>query len=181
MNLDALLLFAPVGIGLAWLGYLIFKKDLATKGPGPIITYFIGVVIMFIAVGWLVDSFVFSWANERLERAETSVEAQELRDRTERIINEAFDGDSTTSSSTNNVPIIQVTPVIIVATPVPGSGPSNVAPVTGTSQYTVVAGDTLSSIGDRFGVSYEAIMAANGLLDWQIYPGQVLNIPASGQ
>jgi hypothetical protein len=110
MNLSALLVFAPAVIGLIWLGYLIFTKNLADEGLGHIITYFIGVVIMFIAVGWLVDFFFFSWINERLEEAETSSEAVELRNRSERIWNEAFQNE-------DSVLIVTPTPHIIVITP----------------------------------------------------------------
>ena len=48
------------------------------------------------------------------------------------------------------------------------------------SLYTVRSGDTLSAIGARFGVSYQAIAAANHLANPNlIYPGQVLTIPGA--
>ena len=44
--------------------------------------------------------------------------------------------------------------------------------------YTVVAGDSLSRIGSKLGVSWRAIAEANGIVDpWIIRPGQVLVIP----
>jgi len=42
--------------------------------------------------------------------------------------------------------------------------------------YTVAAGDTLFSIGQRFGVPIDQIAAANGLVNNAIYPGQQLLI-----
>lgn len=46
-----------------------------------------------------------------------------------------------------------------------------------TVTYTVKAGDTLSEIGEKFGVSYKKIAADNGISDPNlIYPGQVLKI-----
>lgn len=46
--------------------------------------------------------------------------------------------------------------------------------------YTVVAGDTLGEIATRYGVSVEALVAANGLLDPnQLEVGQVLVIPSA--
>jgi LysM repeat protein len=49
------------------------------------------------------------------------------------------------------------------------------------STYTVQWGDWLSKIAGRFGVTSQAILAANpGLDPNRIYPGQVLNIPAAG-
>jgi LysM repeat protein len=48
-------------------------------------------------------------------------------------------------------------------------------------KYTVQPGDTLSSISAKFGVSMEAIIAANGLKNPNaIYVGQVLTIPKPG-
>lgn len=43
--------------------------------------------------------------------------------------------------------------------------------------YTVQAGDCLYLIGQRFGLSYQDIMRANGLIDTIIYPDMVLAIP----
>lgn len=43
--------------------------------------------------------------------------------------------------------------------------------------YTVVSGDTLYSIARRYGTTVEAIMMANGLTNYTIYPGQPLLIP----
>ena len=49
---------------------------------------------------------------------------------------------------------------------------------TPSGRYTIVAGDTISAIADRFGVSTLSILTANGL-GWSsiIYPGQTLAIP----
>ncbi|MBH0108681.1 LysM peptidoglycan-binding domain-containing protein [Salinibacterium sp. NG22] len=47
-------------------------------------------------------------------------------------------------------------------------------------QYTIVAGDTISGISHKFGVSTISVMSANGL-GWSsiIYPGQLLIIPGN--
>jgi len=52
------------------------------------------------------------------------------------------------------------------------------APSTQSSRYTIVAGDTISSIAERFGISSLSVLTANGL-GWEsiIYPGQTLAIP----
>lgn len=58
-----------------------------------------------------------------------------------------------------------------------------VAPPAGTGgRYTVVRGDTISSIATRFGVTTQAVLAANRL-GWSsiIYPGQTIAIPAGGR
>jgi LysM repeat protein len=60
---------------------------------------------------------------------------------------------------------------------VPGSTPAPSCRVT--TQYSVRSGDTLSSIGAKFGISYEAIAAANGISNPNnVDVGQVLVIPA---
>lgn len=45
-------------------------------------------------------------------------------------------------------------------------------------RYTIIAGDTISAIADRFGISTLSVLTANGL-GWSsiIYPGQTLAIP----
>lgn len=45
--------------------------------------------------------------------------------------------------------------------------------------YTVQAGDSLYQIGQKFGISYQEIMSANGLQSSYIYPGTSLYIPAT--
>ncbi|MGI5862173.1 MAG: LysM peptidoglycan-binding domain-containing protein [Myxococcales bacterium] len=51
----------------------------------------------------------------------------------------------------------------------------------GSGSYTVQPGDTLSAIGARFGISYQALAAMNGIADPnRIFVGQVLQIPSGG-
>lgn len=72
-----------------------------------------------------------------------------------------------------------------VPTPVPTPAPTPVPEATplpppppAVRTYTVVAGDTLAEIANRFGTTVEALMAANGISDPdQIFEGQVLTIP----
>ncbi|WP_223942280.1 LysM peptidoglycan-binding domain-containing protein [Arthrobacter sp. StoSoilB22] len=56
------------------------------------------------------------------------------------------------------------------------------APLAGTGSYTIKAGDTLSSIASRHGVTLAALMAANNNVTATtvIYPGQKLTIPGAG-
>ena len=63
-----------------------------------------------------------------------------------------------------------------------GLGPCPVAPNGASSsfQYIVQPGDTLAFLALQFGVSVEALAAANGLpVDAQLVPGQVLTIPGT--
>lgn len=54
--------------------------------------------------------------------------------------------------------------------------PGSAAPAPSPSTYTVQNGDTLFSIATRFGLTVNALMQANGLYNYWIYPGQVLKI-----
>ncbi len=78
-------------------------------------------------------------------------------------------------------PVVTVTPTQVVVaptTPVPTSVPS--APSTSPGTYTVQWGDWLNKIATQFGVTTQALIAANpGINPNFITPGQVLNIPSS--
>ncbi|MDD7834079.1 MULTISPECIES: lytic transglycosylase domain-containing protein [Paenarthrobacter] len=65
------------------------------------------------------------------------------------------------------------------ATPAPAPAPAP-APLASTGSYTIKAGDTLSSIASRLGVSLSALMSANNVTaSTVIYPGQKLSIPGN--
>ncbi|SDH80683.1 LysM domain-containing protein [Arthrobacter subterraneus] len=62
----------------------------------------------------------------------------------------------------------------------PLAAPAAPAPVVNAPTHTVQAGDTLGSIAASYGVSLEAVFAANGLgWDSIIYPGQVISLSGS--
>ena len=64
---------------------------------------------------------------------------------------------------------------------IPGGGYSSSPSYTYTDTYIVQHGDTFSKIANRFGVSVNALWAANAHI-WdinRIYPGQVIYVPAS--
>ncbi|MFM9878352.1 MAG: LysM peptidoglycan-binding domain-containing protein [Rhodoglobus sp.] len=73
-------------------------------------------------------------------------------------------------------------PVVATPPPAPEPAPAPVAesapPANGS--YTIVSGDTLSSIAARYGLSTQSLLDANGL-SWEsvIYPGSVLVIPGT--
>jgi len=54
------------------------------------------------------------------------------------------------------------------------------APSAGGTAYTIVAGDTISAIAKRHGVSISAVLGANGLSASSIiYPGQTITVPTA--
>ena len=64
--------------------------------------------------------------------------------------------------------------------PYSAATPSAPSPVTSVQTYTVQSGDTLSGIAAKYGTSYQAIAALNGIADPnKIYPGQVLRLAGS--
>ncbi|MBK8433953.1 MAG: LysM peptidoglycan-binding domain-containing protein [Chloroflexi bacterium] len=184
MNLPSLLLFVPLGVGVAWLFYLIFKANLATQSLGKIVSYFVGVLIIVLAVGWLIDNFLPSWVNDRLQNTTTSTEWREVIDTSTGIIESSFDPNSGNPA----VVVVQpTTPANIIDQQPPvnnggqqsgGSADQPSADGSSPTRHTIVQGDTLTSIASQYGTSVEAIVAVNGLTSHVIYAGDVLVIPA---
>lgn len=177
MNLTELLKFLPLIIGAFLAYHLIFKQGLPAKSLGAILTYFIGILIVFFAVSWLITTFLAGWATDLLEAGTTSQEWQQFMNASENVVEDAFSSESAPNSA--GATVVPVAPanqgVTVTATPHPNPG---VPAVVGPTTYTVVVGDTLFSIAQRYNVSVDALMRANNLTSHIIQPGQVLNIPA---
>ena len=104
-------------------------------------------------------------------------------------------GPGTPDEADTMVPVVAVAPVeepvveapvaeapVVEAPPAPVTPPPAApAPAPATTSYTIVSGDTVSSIAARFGITTQALFDANGL-DWSsvIYTGHTLAIPAGG-
>jgi LysM repeat protein len=180
MDLTPLLSFVPLIIGLFLAYHLIVKQQLPSKSLGAILTYFLGILIVFFAISLIITRLFAGWATGLLQAGTSSAEWQQFINASESVVNEAFNGGG--SSGVIVRPTVVQVPVVVTATPIPGSG-FNVVPAPSTgqpgpTQYTVMAGDTLYGIAQRFGTTIDAIMIANGLNSHVIQPGQVLNIPA---
>lgn len=73
-------------------------------------------------------------------------------------------------------PVATASPIVTLP-PTATPGPTDIPPGGGT--HTVQPGDSLSIIGLRFGIPWQLIAEANGIVgpDYVIIPGQVLTIP----
>lgn len=176
LNLGQLLRFIPLIVGLILAYHLIFKVQLPNKGIWSIITYVIGILLVFLAVSFIITQVFATWASDLLD-AGTSSEWQQVMDTSTNILDSAFNTGSGTGGT--SVPTTATPPTLIIVTPTPiGGGGGNSGGGTGnTIFYTVVQGDNLSSIASRFNTTVAAIKSANGLVSDLIYVGQVLVIP----
>lgn len=178
MNLGALLNFVPliIGVVLAW--HLIFKKNLPSENLGKIITYFVGILIVFFAVSWLVTTFLAGWATDLLEAGTTSTEWQQFVQSSEGVVDEVFDPNAqTTNTVTNPTPVTTVQESAPVVT---NPGTNLQQGDSGPVRYTVKSGDTLTSIARQYGVTVNEIVALNSLASAnQILVGQVILIPTT--
>ena len=77
------------------------------------------------------------------------------------------------ATPTPGVPTPTLPTVTLTPTPAPHPAPQPFS-------YVVQRGDTLFSLAQRFGVTVQAIMSANGLMASQLMAGQTITIPAGG-
>jgi LysM repeat protein len=194
MDLGLLAQFIPLIAGLVLAYHLIFKQQLPNKGIVPTITYFIGILVVFFGISLFVTNFLAGWASDLLSASSSSAEWSNFLSTSGAILRDAFgvdDANTVTSTgavvtTTDGQPAV-IAPEVIIVTPVAGNVPAPVivapaqpppAPVGGTTSYTVVVGDTLFEIAQRYGTTVDAIMRANGLTSYTIVPGQTLTIPS---
>jgi LysM repeat protein len=194
MDIAVLARFIPLIAGLVLAYHLIFKQQLPNKGILPTITYFIGILLVFFGISIFVTNFLAGWASDLLSASTSSTEWSGFLNTSGTILRDAFGVEEGAAVTTTGSPVVTsagsqpavVAPAVIVVTAVPGSGqaPVVVSPAQppgqtgGVSQYTVVAGDTLYEIAQRFGTTVDSIMRSNGLTSYTIVPGQALTIPS---
>jgi LysM repeat protein len=181
MNLDVLLRFLPFAVAAFLAYHLVFKQGLAAKGIGAILSYFVGIIIIFGIASWLITNFLAGWTYRLVQEGSTD-EWQDVINASGEIVEDAF-GLTTSPSATQPTPLpVAPAPVLVVtATPTTdlGSPAGEGDPaLIGPTSYTVVTGDTLYSIAERFKTTVNDIMIANGLTSYTIHPDQVLQIPA---
>lgn len=178
MNLAELLKFLPLAIGAFLAYHLIFKQSLPSKNLGAILTYFIGTIIVFIAISWLITTFLAGWATDLLNAGTTSDEWTQFMDASEDVVKDAFSSEPLPQAQPT---VIQIQPIVVTATPGPGGTGSNpgVPAVVGPRTHTVATGDTLFGIAQKYGTTVNDIMVANGLTSYTIQPGQVFQIPSA--
>jgi len=176
MDVSALLNFAPLIIGIFLAYHLIFKQKLPSENLGKIVSYFVGIVIVFFAVSWLITTFLAGWATELLQAGTTSTEWQLFIDASEGVVEDVFVPEENMQPTATT----PSQPAQVVATPIPNTSPgTNLQEAEGAPvSYTVQPGDTLIRIAQRYGTTVDKIVELNGLASPnQILVGQVLLIP----
>jgi LysM repeat protein len=181
MNLLKLLPFLFVGLGLGWALWLIFKRNILEQGVLKVLTYFIGVIITLMLVGWIVGNFLPRWSAQLLNNTRQSEDIETIETLGRQIWQEAMGENPTLpeptqpAEPTTEPPIATPEPTVSpVSGPNVGSQGAAVAEV----RYVVQQGDTLNSIARKFNVSVDVIQRRNGLYDPNlIYPGDTLIIP----
>ncbi len=192
MDLLALLPVFLLGLGLLWALWLIFKRNMLDQNLTKLISYFLGVIITFAVIGWLMDIFLPRWTAQRLLNARASSEVQVIESVGREIWREAM-GDTAQPQPITIITQPPTQPTAVPVTPAPTQSP--VAPETNTggttitgqaaaqlqpgeNYYTVASGDTLYRISQRFGVNWQLIQQRNNLPNTDIRIGQILIIPA---
>ena len=190
MDVLKLLPFVLLGLGFFWALWLVFKRDLMGQNLWKLISYFVGVWLTFIVIGWLVDSFILQWTAQRLTNLYNSPDVQMIEDVGHEIWSEATSPQPVTEGPT----ITSSTPLPVQPPPTAPSSTSAGSPIVPTPSttlsglsgqsagaervYIVQQGDTLYSIARAYGVSVAAIKQRNNLDGDNIYVGQELIIPA---
>ena len=177
MDLLKLLPFILLGIGFFWALWLVFKRDLLGQNLWKLISYFVGVWLTFIIIGWLVDTFIPQWTAQRLVNTRNSTDVQTIEQVGHEIWSEAMRSQPVAETPAPSPVVIQPEPTgsPIVTTPSTTLSGQSAA---GEHVYVVKQGDTLYSIAQAYGVSVDAIKQRNNLSDDSIYVGQQLIIPA---
>lgn len=172
MDTGLLLAFFLVVLGFVWGFWLIFKDKVTTKPLG-VIMYFIGAVLAVLIASFVTVRVFPGIAVRFLDMADTSRDVDTLGERA----GEVFEGTTGLSAPTRQPQPQPTAPVSPVASPGGMSMQSAATPAPG-GTHKVQLGETLYSIGRKYGVHWTQIQAANDLADPNnIKAGQVLIIP----
>lgn len=190
MNLTRLLQFIPLIVGVFLAYHLIFKLQLPSKSIGAIITYFIGIIIVILALTWILSTFLPDFANNLLSLGRDGSSGWgEFINGTTEVVEESIpgitNGDPVPSGAN---PTRTTVDNVIIVTPISPAPPTDSVIVGGTELqdaagrriHVVVSGDTLLSISRLYNVPVEDIRIANNIPTYSdlIVVGQELIIPA---
>jgi hypothetical protein len=188
-NVFALLPALLFILAMVWALWLIFKRNILEQGVFKVLIYFVGVILTFLFVGWIVVGFLPGWSARLLNSARESeeVEAIEVLGRQiwQEAVGEVPEAPPPPTPTLSAGPTPAPTEPPTAPTPGPTVSPvgepgiGSQGEVRGEVRYEVQQGDTLNNIARRFNVSTEEIQTRNGL--WNpnvIYPGDILIIPA---
>jgi len=166
-------------VAFVWGIWLIFKKDLLKDGKiSTVVGYFIGVVLTLIIVLFIGARFLPWWTTRLIEDTRKSENVQTLATLSQELWNEALNNPavvSTAAPAPTQAPVANPTQSPI-GSPTEQSGAVQQQSL-GEVSHTVQRGDTLYSLGKKYGVTIDAIMQRNNLANDKIQAGSVLIIP----
>jgi nucleoid-associated protein YgaU len=166
MNTVLSLSFLLVLLGFIWGFWLVFRKNM--NQPVGVIMYFIGAVLAVLIAMFVTVRIFPGIAVRFLDMANESSDVQTLQQRTDQV----FGSEGTVTQPT--------APTSPVAAPIGGGeqGFVVVTPAPGQQAYIIQPGETLSSIGRKFGVTAKQLQDANKITNPNnIKAGQKLIIP----
>lgn len=154
-----------VMLAFVWGLWIVFRKGDMVSQPVKVISYFIGAILAVIIAGFVTVMIFPKWAVTLWTMANTSPDVQKLQQNTEQLFGQPQPA----------VTVQPTSPTSPAPTPVATMGASAVQG----QEYIVQLGDTLSSIGRKFGVTAKQIQQANPQITDpnNIKPGQKLIIP----
>jgi len=166
-------------VAFVWGIWLVFRKDLLKDGKiSTVVGYFIGVILTLIIVLLIGVHFLPWWTTHLIQDTRKSENVQTLATLGQDLWNEALNDTTTVSTAVpapTQVPVVYPTQSPIAN---PTTQPGAVQQQSlGEVSHTVQRGDTLYSLGKRYGVTVNAIMQRNNLTDDKIQIGRVLIIP----
>jgi LysM repeat protein len=173
LNLGGFITIIFIVFAIMWGFWLIFKRDLLSLNLTKLISYFLGVILTLIVVGWITSEFLPWWTLRLVNNTRDSTEIDQLQEAGQALWDEAVRG--TPSITIVPPPQPTVSPLSSAPRSNPNAGASSAD--VGGATYTVQAGDTLYSISRRYNTTVEALKARNGLTSNLISPGQQLSIP----
>ena len=176
MNIEAIITFFLIVVGLVWGFWLIFKRDLMQNQIGKLLSYFLGVVVTLLLVMWLASRFLPWWAVKLVQNTQQSPSVKALTDVSTQLWNDLGNVTISLTPQPQQPPNTSPNPTISPVS-APAGSTSQTVPLGSTRTHVVQQGDTLYRLSRLYGTTVDAIKQRNNLPDNTIRIGQTLTIP----